>query len=88
MPVNGYRNGYLPERKIRTGICLIPVNVTRVRDRQPGDESGQIRFNFSILPPYLRKTKSMEELIPWLYLKGASTGDFNKAIEGTVRIRA
>ena len=78
------RNGYLPERKIQTGIGPVPVKAPRVRDHRPDDELGRIRFNSSILPPYLRKTKSMEELIPWLYLKGISTGDFSKALAAQV----
>ncbi|MBW2557777.1 MAG: transposase [Deltaproteobacteria bacterium] len=47
-------------------------------------ETDRIRFSSSILPPYLRKTKSMEELIPWLYLKGISTGDFSEALAALV----
>ncbi len=70
------RNGYLPERTIQTGIGDIAVKAPRVRDR-----SGLgIRFSSAILPPYLRRTKSIEELIPWLYLKGISTGDFSEAL--------
>ena len=53
------------------------VKVPRVRDR--GGEAEKIRFTSSILPPYLRKAKSIEELLPWLYLKGISTGDFQEA---------
>jgi len=78
------RNGYLPERKIQTGIGPVPAKAPRIRDRQPEDESDRIRFNSSIMPPYLRKTKSMEELIPWLYLKGISTGDFSEALAALV----
>lgn len=74
------RNGYLPERDIQTGIGHVAVKVPRARDRQPDHESGPIRFTSSLLPPYLRKTKSMEELIPWLYLKGISTSDFTEAL--------
>jgi len=69
------RNGYQPERKIQTGIGDVPVKQPRVRDRQ-----GTIKFNSSILPRYLRRTKSIEELLPWLYLKGLSTGDFSSAL--------
>ena len=58
------RNGYLPEREIQTGIGPVPVKVPRARDRQPDHESEPIRFKSALLPPYLRKTKSMEELIP------------------------
>jgi transposase-like protein len=72
------RNGYLPERKIITGVGQVEVRQPRVRDRRPADEAE--RFNSKILPPYLRKTKSIEELIPWLYLKGVSTGDFSEAL--------
>ena len=78
------RNGYLPERDIQTGIGPVAVKVPRARDRQPDHESGPIRFKSSLLPPYLRKTRSMEELIPWLYLKGVSTGDFSEALAALV----
>lgn len=67
------RNGHLPEREIQTGIGQVPVKAPRVRDKS----GSGIRFTSSILPPYLRRTKSLEELIPWLYLKGISTGDFS-----------
>ena len=78
------RNGYLPEREIQTGIGPVAVKVPRIRDRQPENESERIRFTSSILPPYLRRTKSMEELMPWLYLKGISTGDFSEALAALV----
>ena len=74
------RNGYLPERTVQTGIGDVVVKVPKVRDRS---ESG-IKFNSSILPPYLKRSKSMEELIPWLYLKGISTGDFQDALVALV----
>jgi transposase-like protein len=73
------RNGYLPEREIQTGIGSVPVRMPRVRDRD-SSTSQKIRFTSSILPPYLRKTKTMEDLLPWLYLKGISTGDFSEAL--------
>src|SRR5215204_2786108 len=69
------RNGSLPERSIQTGIGDVPVKAPRVRDR-----AGEIKFSSSILPPYLRRTRSLEELLPWLYLKGLSTGDFASAL--------
>ena len=72
------RNGYLPEREIQTGIGQVKVQVPRARDQEPEDEP--IRFSSSILPPYLRRTRSIEELLPWLYLKGISTGDFKEAL--------
>jgi len=72
------RHGHLPEREVTTGIGPVAVKVPRVRDR--GDGAEKIRFTSSILPPYLRKAKSVEELLPWLYLKGISTGDFQEAL--------
>jgi len=78
------RNGYLPEREIQTGIGPVEVKVPRARDRQPDLESEPIRFTSALLPPYLRKTRSMEELIPWLYLKGVSTSDFTEALAALV----
>ena len=73
------RNGYLPPRLIQTGIGAVPVNAPRVRDR-----AGEIRFTSSILPPYLRRTKTIEALLPWLYLKGISTGEFGEALTALV----
>lgn len=73
------RNGYLPKRTILTGLGPIPVNQPRVRDRRPVE--AREKFQSGILPPYLRKSKSMEELLPWLYLKGISTGDFAEALQ-------
>jgi putative transposase len=61
------RHGHLPEREIITGLGAVPVKVPRVRDR--GDGVEKVRFTSTILPPYLRKAKSIEELLPWLYLK-------------------
>ena len=74
------RNGRLPEREIQTGIGSIPVCVPRVRDRGGKGAGEQIRFTSRILPPYLRRTKALDELLPWLYLKGVSTGDFSEAL--------
>jgi putative transposase len=69
------RNGHLPERAIQTGIGPVEVSVPRVRDR-----AKQVRFTSAILPPYLKRTRTLEELLPWLYLKGISTGDFQEAL--------
>jgi len=77
------RNGYLPERQIQTGIGPVSVETPRLRDRSP-QVSERITFRSAILPPYLRKTRSMEQLIPWLYLKGVSTGDFSEALAALV----
>lgn len=72
------RNGHLPERNIQTPLGDVPVKQPRVRDRRPADERET--FQSSILPPYLRKTKALEDLLPWLYLKGISTNDFSEAL--------
>ena len=74
------RNGYAPERSIQTGVGPLEVKWPRVDDRRTDEHGGRIRFSSKILPPYLRRTKSIEELIPWLYLKGISTGDFSEAL--------
>jgi transposase-like protein len=74
------RNGYLPEREIQTGIGQVSIRAPRIRDRQPDAQNGRIRFTSAILPPYLRRTNSIETLLPWLYLKGISTGDFTEAL--------
>ena len=73
------RHGHLPEREIMTGIGPVAVRQPRVRDREASD-GERIRFSPSILPPYARRTKSLEVLIPILYLKGISTGDFEEAL--------
>jgi putative transposase len=72
------RNGHLPERTLSTGVGPVTVQQPRVHDRRRAEERE--KFYSAILPPYLRKTKSIEELIPWLYLKGVSTGDFSEAL--------
>jgi putative transposase len=73
------RHGHLPEREIVTGIGPVAVRCPRVRDRA-GTGEERIRFTSAILPPYARRSKSLEVLIPILYLKGISTGDFEEAL--------
>jgi transposase-like protein len=73
------RHGHLPEREIMTGIGPVAVRCPRVRDRA-SEGSERIRFSSAILPPYARRSKSLEVLIPILYLKGLSTGDFEEAL--------
>ena len=73
------RHGHLPEREIMTGIGPVGVRCPRVRDRV-GEGSQRLRFSSAILPPYARRSKSLEVLIPILYLKGISTGDFEEAL--------
>lgn len=71
------RNGYLPEREILTGIGPVSVRVPKVRDRS----GARIKFTSALLPPYLRRARSVEEVLPWLYLKGISTGAMQEALE-------
>jgi putative transposase len=73
------RNGHAPERQIQTGIGPIEVRRPKVRDRGAGD-AAPIRFASAVLPAYLRRTRNIEELLPWLYLKGVSTGQFGEAL--------
>lgn len=70
------RNGYLPEREILTGIGPVEIQVPKTRDR-----SGRgIHFRSELLPPYIKRSRSVETVLPWLYLKGISTGDFSEAL--------
>jgi transposase-like protein len=80
------RNGYLPEREIQTGIGGIAVEVPRVRDREKGSDG--LRFGSSVIPRYLRRSGSLNELLPLLYLKGISTNDFINALEPIVGDKA
>lgn len=70
------RNGYLPERTVQTGIGDVEIKVPKIRDRS----GSGVRFTSSLLPPYLKRARSVEELLPWLYLKGVSTGDYQDAL--------
>lgn len=74
------RNGHKDERELQTGVGPVTVRQPRVNDRRVDENGRRRRFTSAILPPYLRRTKSIEELIPWLYLKGISTGDFSEAL--------
>jgi transposase-like protein len=74
------RNGHHPARKIQSGAGPIEVHQPRVNDRRVDEHGNRFHFTSKILPPYLRKTKAIEELVPWLYLKGISTGDFPEAL--------
>ena len=74
------RNGMSEARMIVTGAGPLKVRTPRVDDRVL-EKAGEIRFKSSLVPPYLRRTKNIEELVPVLYLKGISTGDFTEALE-------
>lgn len=80
------RNSHLPERTLTTQVGPIKVRQPRIRDRRRQEEAET--FTSKILPPYLRKSRAIEELIPWLYLKGLSTGDFNEALQALVGVNA
>ena len=71
------RNGYLPERELQTGIGPVPVRVPKVRSRT----GESVVFHSALVPPYVRKTRSLEAVIPWLYLKGISTGEMEDALQ-------
>lgn len=77
------RNGRLPTRLIVTGAGQLEVSQPRVRDRS-ADEEDRVTFQPKILPPYLRRSKAVEELVPWLYLRGISTADFEEALYALV----
>jgi len=78
------RNGRAPARNLQTGVGPIPVTRPRVDDRRVDEDGNRLRFESALLPPYLRRSKSIEELLPWLYLKGISTGDFSEALQALV----
>lgn len=75
------KNGYLPERQIQTGIGDIAVKVPRIRDRAQTSPDKAIKFYPSWIPKYMRRTATLDSLLPLLYLKGISTGDFQAALE-------
>ncbi len=78
------RNGYQPEREIQTGIGPVKVKVPKVRGR-----AGEaVVFRSALVPPYVRKTASLEAALPWLYLKGISTGEMGPALEVLVGAQA
>lgn len=71
------RNGYLPEREIQTGLGPITVRIPKVRVK-----TGEpVTFRSALVPPYVRKTRSLEAALPWLYLKGVSSGEMEAALE-------
>ncbi len=81
------KNGSLPAREILTAAGMLEVQQGRVRDNSP-NRSDRVQFTPSVLPAYLRRTDAIEELIPWLYLKGVSTGDFQEALQAIVGEKA
>ena len=74
------RHGHGPERQVQTGIGPVEVRRVRLRDRGADEESGRIRFTSAILPRWARRTRSLDALLPILYLRGVSMGDFQEAL--------
>ncbi|MEM8713981.1 MAG: IS256 family transposase [Planctomycetota bacterium] len=74
------RNGYLPEREIQTGAGKVAIKQPRARVHGQISVEPELRFQSKLIPPYLRKAKDIEELIPWLYLRGVSTNDMESAL--------
>ena len=72
------RHGYLPERQVMTGIGLVAIQPPRIADRRPRDQREKL--DRKILPPYLRRTSSLDEAIPWMYLYGISTNDMSEPL--------
>lgn len=71
------RNGYLPERDIQTGIGPVKVKIPKVRSK----DGKPVTFRSALVPPYVRKSRSVEAALPWLYLKGISSGEMEAALE-------
>lgn len=71
------RNGYLPERQIQTELGLVSVRIPKVCSRTV----EPVTFRSSLMPPYVRKSRSMEAAVPWLYLKGVSSGEMDEALK-------
>lgn len=71
------RNGYLPERELQTGIGPVTVRVPKIRSK----DGAPVTFHSALVPPYVRKTRSLEAALPWLYLKGVSSGEMGDALK-------
>ena len=74
------RNGYLPERQILTAVGPVEVRLPKVRDRS----GGGVKFNSALVPPFVRRSQRISAALPWLYLKGISTGDMREALTDLV----
>lgn len=71
------RNGHLPERELQTGLGPVPVKIPKVRAKS----GAPVTFQSALVPPYIRKTRSLEAALPWLYLKGVSSGEMAAALK-------
>lgn len=74
------RNGYLPQREVLTGLGAVPVQVPRVRDRT----GAGVRFESKLVPGYVRRAKSVDAVLPWLYLRGIAQADVGPALPALV----
>src|SRR6059058_3579952 len=74
------RHGHGPERLVQTGIGPVAVSRVKIRDRGAASDDDRVRFSSSILPKWARRTRSLDALLPILYLRGVSTGDFQEAL--------
>ena len=74
------RHGHGPERPIQTGIGAVGVSRVKIRDRGAASDDERVRFSSAILPKWSRRTRSLDALLPVLYLRGVSTGDFQEAL--------
>ena len=81
------RHGYGPERMIQTGIGPVAVRRAKLRDRDGGENGERVRFTSAILPRWSRRTRSLDALLPILYLRGVSAGDFQGGARGPTRQR-
>ncbi|CUH99174.1 IS256 family transposase [Leisingera aquaemixtae] len=82
------RHGYGPERSIQTGIGALDVRRPKVRDRAAGPADEKVRFSSAILPKWARRSRSLDALLPVLYLRGISTGDFREALSAILGAEA
>ena len=71
------RNGYQPERELLTGIGPVKVKIPKIRSK----DGEPVSFHSALVPPYVRKSRSVEAALPWLYLKGISTGEMSEALK-------
>ncbi len=77
------RNGKAKARKVTYGAGTLRVEAPRVNDKRVDDNGGRRRFSSAILPPYMRRSPKVNEVLPVLYLRGLSTGDFKPALRTT-----
>jgi putative transposase len=78
------RNGHLPERNLQTGLGPVTVRIPKVRSTT----GAPVTFRSALVPPYVRKTKSLEAALPWLYLKGVSSGEMGEALKVLIGVEA